>query len=220
MAARARPLLSGAFETTARLIFRLWCRLSVSGREHIPSGPFIICSNHQSHVDSVALMAATGRAFVGFGLLAAQDYFFERPLTRRLAAPFLNLIPVARHGDARALQRTMALCRAFVDERQGCLIIYPEGGRSRDGRLRPFKRGAAVFAAELRLPIVPAYVDGSRAVMPPGAVWPRRGRIHVRFGPPILPDAAASPAAGRRFFHQTAADLEQRVIELKAITGV
>ena len=214
------PLLSSAFEALCRGLFRTWCPLSVSGREHIPAGPFIICSNHQSHLDSVALMTATGRRFGSFGLLAAQDYFFERPFTRGLASPFLNLIPVARTSSAAALQRTLALCRRFVDERQGSLIIYPEGGRSRDGSLRPFKRGAAVLAAEFRIPIVPAFVDGSGVVMPPGVPWPRRGRIHVRFGPPMTLAPAGPGPQRRQIVHQGAADLERRVHQLKATCGV
>jgi 1-acyl-sn-glycerol-3-phosphate acyltransferase len=213
---KPHPVIASAFETMCAGLFVGWCRLTVTGREHIPPGPFIICSNHQSHLDSVALMAASGGRFRDFGLLAAQDYFFERPATRRLFSPLFNLIPVARTADRQALRRTLTLCRQFVAEKQGNLIIYPEGGRSRSGAIQPFKRGAALFAAELGLPIVPAYVKGTRAVMPPGAPWPKPGSIEVRFGAPMLQDAAAP----RRIrIDATAVDLERRVHELKAISG-
>jgi 1-acyl-sn-glycerol-3-phosphate acyltransferase len=212
------PALAGSFETLCRGLFRSWCRLTVTGREHIPDGPFIICSNHQSHLDSIALMAASGGGFLRFGLLAAQDYFFERPLAHRLFSPFLHLIPVARSPDRQAVRRTLAHCRQFVGETQGNLIIYPEGGRSRNGAIQPFKRGAALFAAELGLPIVPAYVKGSGAVMPPGAALPRRGTVEVRFGPPML-QAPAQAGQRRRLFDETAADLERRIHALRASSG-
>lgn len=208
----------GAFEAMCAGLLRGWCRLTVSGDEHLPPGPFIICSNHQSHLDSVALMRASGGRFRNFGLLAAQDYFFERRTARRLFSPMLNLIPVARTPDRQALRRTLAICRRFVAESRGNLIIYPEGGRSRSGTIQPFKRGAAMFAAELGLPIVPAYVKGTRAVMPPGAPWPKRGTIEVRFGAPVAPDGhGAKTRRGR--IDATAAELERRVHELKAICG-
>lgn len=213
---KPHPAMAGAFETFCAGLFRNWCRLTVSGREHIPAGPFIICSNHQSHLDSVALMAASGGRFLDFGLLAAEDYFFERQRAHRLFTPLLNLIPVARTADRQALRRTLSLCRQFVAETQGNLIIYPEGGRSRSGAIQPFKRGAALFAAELGLPIVPAYVKGTGAVMPPGAPWPKPGTIEVWFGAPMLHDPAA-PRRGR--IDATAAALERRVHELRAISG-
>lgn len=215
---KLHPVRARAFESLCAGLFAGWCRLTVSGREHIPDGPFILCSNHQSHLDSVALMAAAGGRFRDFGLLAAQDYFFERRGTHRLFSPMLNLIPVARTADRQALRRTLTLCRQFVAETQGNLIIYPEGGRSRSGAIQPFKRGAAMFAAELGLPIVPAYVRGTRAVMPPGTPWPKPGAIEVRFGAPMMQDAGASKTRRGRI-DAVAADLERRVHELKAISG-
>jgi 1-acyl-sn-glycerol-3-phosphate acyltransferase len=216
---RRRPAFVGPFELVCAAVLQAWCPLTVSGREQIPAGPFILCSNHQSHLDSVALMHAAGGRFGDFGLLAAEDYFFDRPLTSRLVSPVLHLIPVARSTDARSLPRTLSHCRRFVSERGGNLIIYPEGGRARDGRMRPFKRGVALIAAELGLPIVPAYVKGTSAVMPPGARWPRRGPIHVRFGPPVTYRQAGAGEGARRAFHEAAADLERRVSELKASSG-
>jgi 1-acyl-sn-glycerol-3-phosphate acyltransferase len=215
---RRHPAMAGSFEAICRSLFTSWCRLSVTGCEHLPAEPFIICSNHQSHLDSLALMAAAGRRFGDFGLLAAQDYFFERPAARRLFSPFLNLIPVARTPDARGLQRTLALCREFVVERRGNLIIYPEGGRSRTGDLQPFKAGFALLSAELGMPIVPAYVKGTSAVMPPGAAWPKPGRIEVRFGPP-LPRQVSIRRLRRQQMERAVLDLEERVHELRAMTG-
>ena len=94
-----RPPLGAAFELACRAVFRAWCPLAVSGRELLPPGPFIICSNHQSHLDSVALMTAAGGRFGDFGLLAAKDYFFGRPMTAAALRPLLQLIPVPRSAD-------------------------------------------------------------------------------------------------------------------------
>jgi 1-acyl-sn-glycerol-3-phosphate acyltransferase len=71
------------------------------------------------------------------------------------------------------------------------VVFFPEGSRSDDGSLQPFKEGLSFFAEQLGLPVVPAWIGGTHALLPKGAGWPRPGRITVAVGPPLAP---ASPA--------------------------
>jgi long-chain acyl-CoA synthetase len=77
-----------------------------------------------------------------------------------------------------------------VADRGGCPLVYPEGERSIDGALLPFRKGVAILALELGLPVVPCAAAGLLAVFPKGARWPRnvwrkRAPVAVRFGDPI-----------------------------------
>ena len=65
------------------------------------------------------------------------------------------------------------------------LILYPEGSRSQDGKVRAFKSGAALFAIELGVPVVPAYIEGTHHILPKGNYVPRAGPVTVRFGEPV-----------------------------------
>ena len=67
----------------------------------------------------------------------------------------------------------------------GSLILYPEGTRSRDGKMQGFKSGAVLFAFELEVPVVPAYIQGTNLILPKGQYVPKTGRVTVRFGEPI-----------------------------------
>jgi len=173
------------FESFCRRFFGSYCRLTVEGLDHLPATPFLLCSNHASHIDSAALMTASGRRFRRFALLGASDYFFSSPGVRWSVSPLMNVIPIDRHPGARSLESCLESCRRFLKETGGTLILYPEGTRSPDGEMQPFKTGAAFFASELGLPLVPAYIDGSHRILPKRSSVPRPGSLTVRFGKPL-----------------------------------
>lgn len=192
--------------------------LAVGGREHLPDGPVLICSNHASHLDSAALMVASGRPFDDFRLLAAADYFTTRSLAGRVTRALFHLVTVDRTGGhAARLRQTAAACR-----REGpvSFIAFPEGTRSSTGQLGPFKRGAAFLAVALTLPVVPAFVGGSGVVLPKGRWIPRRGRVAVDFGPPILPEQWAGQTGPGGAAAFVASELERRVHALAAAVAV
>jgi 1-acyl-sn-glycerol-3-phosphate acyltransferase len=187
------------FQSFARMVFRHYCRLHVTGRENLPPMPFILCSNHASHLDSVALMTATGHPFANFGMLAASDYFFRRSLVNNWFSGMVQLIPISRSREGPSLGRTIKLCQAFLGDRLGdgkrSLILFPEGTRSPDGVMGPFKAGISLLSAALDVPIVPACIVGSAAVMPRGYFFPKPGSVTVHIGPPIYPGAESSHSA-------------------------
>jgi len=207
-----------AFECFARALFRLYARMDVAACEPLPSEPFLLCSNHTSHLDGAALMVASGLPFEAFRLLAAADYFDPRSSAGRLTRVVLNIVAIDRvSGQSARLRRTLAECRELVRTHQVRLIAFPEGTRSTTGDLLPFKRGAGFLAVGLGVPVVPAYIDGARRAMPKGWWVPRPTRIHVRFGRPILPaDWAAIHSRKARCDYVTR-ELEQRIGDLARV---
>lgn len=173
------------FERFCRTFFKWYCPLTVEQRHHLPDGPFLLCSNHTSHADSAALMTASGRSFHSFALIGASDYFFRSRSVRWAVSPLMNVIPIDREAGAKSLSACLTSCRQFMRQTGGNIILYPEGTRSPDGEMRAFKSGAVLFALELEVPVVPAYVEGTHFILPKGYYVPRAGRVTVRFGEPI-----------------------------------
>jgi 1-acyl-sn-glycerol-3-phosphate acyltransferase len=176
---------SAMFQAFCRMFFLCYCRLTVEGKEHLPVSPFILCSNHTSHVDSAVLMTASGRPFSAFALLGASDYFFDSWRLRFVVSRFMNVIAIDRQAQHKSLWRSLAMCEEFLQQTHGNLILYPEGTRSSSGEIQTFKKGAGLFAVELGVPVVPAYIEGARKILAKGKNVPRPGSVTVRFGKPI-----------------------------------
>lgn len=184
-----------------RPLLQLWLRLRIEDEHHVPAaGPVIIASTHQSHADSMAL---------GSGLARPVYFLGDERLTRWPVLgswlPKLGMVPVRRgERDASAL--------AFLDELLAdgqAVVVYPEGSRSRDGRVHRLRSGVARLAAQTGVPVVPAAVRGIYEVWPIGArPRLRGGRVTVRFGPPIAPPAP-DPRSRRRFNEQLHATLAE-----------
>lgn len=169
-----------------RAFFKLYCPLKVEGRENLPAGSFILCSNHNSHMDTPVLMLATGMPFNQFGMLAARDYFFDNPWRNRIVNFLMNLIPIDRKVSRASLVKNISACKHFVEKGRRHLIIYPEGTRSLTGEMQPFKRGPALIALELAMPLIPVYINGAYQSLGKGQRFPKLGKISVRIGKPII----------------------------------
>ncbi len=173
--------LADSLESLSKTVFKVYCRLTVHGAEKLPEAPYLICSNHASHIDSIMLMAATGLPFRKIGLIAAKDYFFDQS-HRFYLHYMLNLVPIARGTGSRALKDSIVACRSFLDNGGLALIIYPEGTRSTTGEIARFKEGAAILAHDLNIPVVPACVIGSDHCLGKGSYVLRPGKLTVAFG--------------------------------------
>jgi 1-acyl-sn-glycerol-3-phosphate acyltransferase len=178
------------------LIFRVVWRPRVSGVEHIPaSGPVIIASNHMSFIDSVVIPLAVPRR-VRF--LAKAEYFEGRGLRGRGIALFFHLIdavPVRRTGN-RDSMRSLELALEVLQEGTA-FGIYPEGTRSRDGRLYRGRTGVGWLALTSGAPVVPVALTGTDQVQPVGSNGLRVRPVTVTFGAPIDPAAYQGLPAGR-----------------------
>jgi 1-acyl-sn-glycerol-3-phosphate acyltransferase len=213
---RAPALGSALFEGFCRAFFTLYSPLTVEGRHHLPDGPFLLCSNHSSHADSAALMTASGRSFRRFALLGASDYFFHARNVRWMVAPLMNVIPIERRPGHKSLDASLTMCRSFLEQTGGGLILYPEGTRSPDGEMREFKAGVGLFASELNVPLVPAYVDGTHRILPKGCTLPRSSPLTVRFGEPLALTAPPRDREALRAWRRSTVELLAQSIRLLA----
>ena len=197
---RGNRWLKRAFELYCRLfLFKVYCPVHTTGRAHLPDTSFLLCSNHCSHMDSVALMVATGWPFQRFGMMAAMDYFFENKTRKMFLNAFMNLIPIKRRPSQRELVEAIVACRQFTDAKKRCVIIFPEGTRNLSGQLLPFKKGPAMISIEVGMPIVPAYIRGTSRAMPKGRGLIRPAAISVHFGPALYPDDYLGGSTNGRF---------------------
>jgi long-chain acyl-CoA synthetase len=193
----------------ARRAFAWLWDLTAEGVERLPAeGPFILCPNHESHLDVVFVTACLPERHAATLCAFGKKEHFEA-MPWRLAAGWVRAVPVDRLGDPRgALDAGRALLRAGRS-----LLIHPEGTRTRDGALQPFRRGAAQLALETGAPLVPVRIDGAYAIFPPHARLPRftgsRARLRVRFGEPLA--AGRALAAGGDPAHALTEDLRRAV---------
>ena len=195
-----QPFLYKIFKTLfyfySKLVFSTYAPTSVVGRENVPDSSFILCSNHNSHMDVALLAVATKKNFNDFGMLAARDYWFESWVKRVSVNTVMNLIPVDRASNKDkelSIKDSEDLCSAFMNYEQRNLILFPEGTRGNPGELLPFKKGAARFALNLNKPILPAVIYGSHKIWPRGKVFfglPTKIKVFIL--EPIYPDSFLS----------------------------
>jgi 1-acyl-sn-glycerol-3-phosphate acyltransferase len=164
----------------ARLVYRP----SVRGRHRLPrSGPVLLAANHRAAVDTAVLAFVTPRP-VSF--LGKAEYFTGTRLRQRLTARFLTALGYVPVDRAHAKAGLAALDAArTVLQRGGVFAIYPEGTRSRDGRLHRGHTGVASLALATGATVVPVALVGTQRVQPVGARIPRRAPMEVRFGRPL-----------------------------------
>ena len=143
----------------ARNLVRLCgVKVHVRGLEHLGSGPFMFTPNHQSHFDIAMLLGY----LPGNNRFAAKKEMFNEPILGAVLRT-MGMIPIDRDNPLEAIQLLNDL---KLD--QYSTIVFPEGTRSRDANLLPFKKGPFVAAIHLGVPIVPVVCKGTWRVMPKG----------------------------------------------------
>lgn len=173
----------------ATRVARVWARLLLSGSgvrvrveglEHIqPGGSYVFVSNHASYMDTPVVLANVP---VEFRFLAKRGLF---------EIPFLGThlkqaghIPVPR-GDPRASVKTLQQAAETIQQKNVSLLIFPEGGRSHDGVLRPFKEGGAYIGIRAKVPLVPMVLIGTRDALPYGSGVVESADVVLRILKPI-----------------------------------
>ncbi|MEQ4498682.1 lysophospholipid acyltransferase family protein [Nocardioides kribbensis] len=172
-------------------------RPRIEGIHHVPrSGPVILASNHLSFIDSVVIPVTAPRKVV---FLAKSDYFTGTGLrgsAQRAWFEGLGMLPVDR-DDPRAALASLDVALEVLG-RGEAFGLYPEGTRSRDGRLYRGRTGVAHLALTAGAPVVPVGLVGTDRLQPVGSSWPRLARVTVRFGEPIVAgDRFAGMSSGR-----------------------
>jgi 1-acyl-sn-glycerol-3-phosphate acyltransferase len=165
----------------ARVVLRLaGVKVRLLGVENVDwERPLVVVANHQSWFDVFAL-AAYLPAKARF---VAKEELGRIPIFGR-AWKACGHISVDRSDRKQAVESLRHAGRRVRDERLA-MILFPEGTRSPDGRLQPFKKGAFVLAIETGVPLVPLGIRGSREIMPKGSFRIRAGEITIQVGEPI-----------------------------------
>jgi len=188
--------------------FKLYNRLSCGNSPELPEGPVIVASNHCSNLDPVLV----GVAFPRRLRYLAKAELFSMPVLGPIIKA-LGAVPVSRDDS---LKRA-AVLKKFIEFLQDgqSVLIFPEGGRSQDGKLQPLEGGVAYLAIKCHVPIVPAYVKGSYLAMPPGSSRIKPVHISVSFGSLLDPAdfLGLLPNEARRCL------LERLTEELKTLGG-
>lgn len=197
-------LLVSLFESDGRrqvAIARAWARMliriagvkvTVHGLEKVdPNASYIVASNHLSYMDTPVLLAHIP---VQFRFMAKSSLF---------KIPFLGYhlhraghIPVPRENPREAI-KAMNEAGRVIRERGISVLVFPEGGRTRDGNLQPFKEGGFYIAIKAGAPVLPVAIQGTRAIVPMGSLTVRPGHVTLSIGDPI-------PTAGVDIKHRAA----------------
>jgi 1-acyl-sn-glycerol-3-phosphate acyltransferase len=189
-------------------------RPRIEGVRHVPRrGPAILACNHVSYLDWLFLPLVVRWRHISF--LAKLEYFTRPGLRGRLQRFFFTntgQVPVDRSGsDASAA----ALATAARLLREGRLVgIFPEGSRSRDGRLNRGRTGLARVAAETGVPVVPCATVGVYELCPPGKRVPRPRKVSVRFGDPMVFPGAPCPSPSSAQLRAWTDELMARIQQL------
>lgn len=198
----------------AALLIRFWARgvlrvcgisVRVRGREHLdPAQAYLFMANHQSNFDIPILMSAFDRLQVRW---VSKREVRKVPIIG-LCMQRTQQVLVDRESPTQAvavIRQVKTLLEAGIST-----IFFPEGTRTRDGRLQEFKPGGFAVAVEAGVPVAPITVKGSRAIWPPGGLEIRPGTVEVVFHPPIQLDVRLNKKAARE-------DLRMRVRDAIAL---
>lgn len=179
-------------------------KVKVEGLEKVAKdGSYVFVSNHLSYMDTPVALSSIP---VRFRFLAKRGLFQIPFLGWHLGRAGHIRVP---REDARAAVKTMTLAAEVVRKEGVSLLIFPEGGRSRDGETGEFKEGAAFIAIKAGVPLVPVALKGTREILPFGSGIVQTGTVTMRIGDPI-PTTQATPRDRLRLTEE----LRQRVLAL------
>jgi 1-acyl-sn-glycerol-3-phosphate acyltransferase len=179
------------FDPTGRVYAwhaRLWARISlalnmvtvtVRGAEHLPVGPVIFMSNHQSNFDILSLLASMPRQIHWIAKKELFDIPVFGPSMRRG-----GYIPLDR-GDGRKALQSMDEAADTI-HRGKSIVLFPEGTRTTDGNLLPFKRGGFILARKADVPVIPVTINGSGKINPANQIRLYSGTISITLHPPVV----------------------------------
>jgi len=208
----ALVLISYVVLQLVHILARLLFRVEVKGVEVLSrlEPPYLICPNHQSFIDPFLVCATYPRSVLRNTFHVGASMYFTNAAMGQLAR-FINVVPI--DPDVQLLR---AMRAGAAGLRAGKILnIYPEGQRSFDGQLHEFKKGAAILATELKLPIVPVALDG------PYRIWPRKSwrfrpaKVKITFGEPIDARTITSNEKNEEVvYEKVTAVLKQRIQEM------
>ncbi|MDR2779736.1 MAG: 1-acyl-sn-glycerol-3-phosphate acyltransferase [Synergistaceae bacterium] len=175
-----------------RLFFTLYNRLEVRGLGNIPKNTtMIVASNHASYIDPPLI----GCVFPGMLRYLAKESLFRVPLLGFFIRA-LGAVPVKREDSQRAGAVMKSLL--FMLKNGDSVLLFPEGSRSPDGRIKPLEAGVAYLSVKAGVPVLPVYVSGSFGAWPRGNMLPRPSKLTLSVSRLIYPDEEAGNERDKR----------------------
>jgi 1-acyl-sn-glycerol-3-phosphate acyltransferase/long-chain acyl-CoA synthetase len=177
-------LARGFWSVLLRAYLKTYFRLTIIGKENLPPDQsYVLVSNHASHLDALCLLSclplrSVNRVFA----VAAKDYFFRSFFKSLLSVICVNALPFDRDKQPK---QSLELCADVLDAAEQILIMFPEGTRSTDGNMQPFKPGIGLLVASTPRLIVPSYIKGAHEAWPKGHGLPKPKKITVTIGKPM-----------------------------------
>lgn len=166
-----------------KTFFKIYNNLQVEGLENIKEKPVIFAPNHQSYLDGFLLIASLPNDILKDTYFLAEETYFNSAFRRFIAKNF-NVIPVNINKNLKdSLIKSAAVIKSGKN-----LVIFPEGARTRDGSLLPFKKGFAILSKELNIPVIPTVISGAFESYPINAKIPKPYPIKVKFLEAVYPD--------------------------------
>lgn len=184
---RREPLVSAGLALARLGRAVLGIRMEVSGLDRLdPRTPYVFMPNHASFLDGPLVMMS----IPGATRVILKKSILRVPVLGQ-AMRYVEFVPVDRKG-AEGGKRSIARAAALMGERGYSFLIFPEGTRTRDGSLQPFRRGGFFLALAGGAPIVPVTIRGTFELMPKGRWFSRRGKVRMTFHDPV-PVAGHTP---------------------------
>jgi long-chain acyl-CoA synthetase len=200
-----------------RAVMRWFFMLEVRGLEHLPQhGPVIFTPNHLSFLDPPALAAALPLEHLTHTYWGGwTGIMFTSPLMRLLSRA-ARVVPVdPERGPLSSLAFGVAALMKGAN-----LVWFPEGGRSRNGKLQRFRPGIGLLIQARPVPLVPVWIAGTYEALPYSQRWPRRRQITITFGAPLDPDELQRLGEGEESHERIATALYNRVAALGSFPPV
>ena len=211
----ALKICSQLFRACTHILCHSYFSIRSYGIEHIPKGqPYIVAANHSSHLDTVAIMTALGSESRKLQVAGAKEYFFDSKIKSWFFSNFMNVVPFDRETiSLQSLNMSKEILNGDM-----CLLIYPEGTRSIDGKLQSFKAGLGVLALRTGVPIIPSYIEGTYQAWAKGEKKLSKSKIRVIFGEPIFcqPERDLSNRNKYQKYQEIVADTRSKIKSLKA----
>lgn len=162
--------------TPARILAIVLFRFVPYGRQNLPKdGSFILASNHQSYLDLFFITICLDRE-VSY---VAREDLWKSPFFRFITSMFDRVKIKRDEADLSAVKKCVDVLKSSRS-----VLMFPEGTRSRDGKLSRFKAGYTVIAKKAEVPVVPTVILGSNRVLPRKAFFPRLAKVRVIFSKP------------------------------------
>ena len=167
-------------------VFKFYIRLKVKGNSfkdiYRDYPRLIIICNHASHLDATSITAAIPRRYwLSLYIAAAKDYFFSNPFFTFFSQHCLGAIPIDRKD--RKGEAINLILKLLTHLDRIWLILFPEGTRSKDGKIQDFKRGVAIFSEKTQTPILFTYLEGVMELWPKGQSFAKPGILTLHVGP-------------------------------------